>query len=704
MIPRGFYFLILLLATISLSPIIAQTSYTGNPFFANDTTLLPSVDLGEVVVQSARERRTLQELPVSTSLIPQVTIEQQQIEGLSDLTSRVPNLYMPSYGSKLTSPIYVRGIGSRINSPSVGLYIDHVPQFDKSSFDIEFVDIERIEVLRGPQGSMHGRNTMGGLIHVFTISPENAPAITASFTAGNYGLRNSGLQLNQAVGDRTAIQLGARLHKRDGYFNNDFTGEKADALEVTNARFRLLHKWESPLKSDFNISFEESKQGGYPYGKVDPVTGKRQNVNYNEPSGYDRTLLTAGLVNSYRMGNWIFRAASSAQYIDDLQTIDQDLSTGPLHYLVFQDQKQSNFSQEITATFDSERINITTGLFGFLLELDKDVDVYIGENKNTVSRKGYIHNNIGAASFTQATFKELPIRGLSLTSGIRVDWERAKQDYKFTRESNGTITPVDDTEETMSFSEILPRLALDYKISRVLNAYISLTKGYKTGGFNSTFERAEDKTFNAEHSFSYETGIKSKWLFNRIRLSASAFYMDWANQQVYQPVPSGQGSMLKNAGKSVSKGLEGELTVKPLSHLEFYVSYGNTHATFTKYMKNDSTDLTGKYLPYVPKYTVHNGMNVNIPFRNTLLKKIHFNINQQWIGKLYWDDENKYYQPTYDIVNAKLTFMLPKTEISIWSKNILDRNYNIFEFSALGSRFAQAGAPAHFGINVKVTY
>ena len=132
---------------------------------SRDSSYIPPVELESFEIKASKEKNVLQELPMAASVLKGRHVEQQEINSLTELSSRVPNLFMPDYGSKLTSPIYIRGIGSRINSPSVGLYVDNVPYFEKAAFNFEFFDIERIEILRGPQGTLYGRNTMGGIIY-----------------------------------------------------------------------------------------------------------------------------------------------------------------------------------------------------------------------------------------------------------------------------------------------------------------------------------------------------------------------------------------------------------------------------------------------------------------------------------------------------------------------------------------------------------
>ncbi|MDR0814784.1 MAG: Plug domain-containing protein, partial [Bacteroidales bacterium] len=136
-----------------------------------DTFKIKEIVMDEVVVRSFKHDRNFRTQPISAATINRISIENRNISGIKDISSLVPNLFIPDYGSKLTSPVYIRGIGSKINSPSIGLYVDGIPYFEKSAFDFDMNEIESMEVLRGPQGTLYGRNTMGGLINVHTKSP-----------------------------------------------------------------------------------------------------------------------------------------------------------------------------------------------------------------------------------------------------------------------------------------------------------------------------------------------------------------------------------------------------------------------------------------------------------------------------------------------------------------------------------------------------
>ncbi|MGB4413635.1 MAG: Plug domain-containing protein, partial [Paludibacter sp.] len=151
--------------TINIS-IICCFLFVFNPINATNIPIekIDSIGLNEIVVQASRDNSKLKTIPNSVSIISSKQIESLGINSLADVTSTVANLFMPDYGSKLTSPIYIRGVGSRINAPSVGLYVDRVPYFEKAAFNFDFFDVNRIEVLRGPQGTQYGRNTMGGIV------------------------------------------------------------------------------------------------------------------------------------------------------------------------------------------------------------------------------------------------------------------------------------------------------------------------------------------------------------------------------------------------------------------------------------------------------------------------------------------------------------------------------------------------------------
>ena len=190
---------------------IALTLLTTGTAWAEDfpKDSLKIVDIEEVVViATPKENRKLRDLPVAATVLSQDNMRANQVNSVKNLTGIVPNLFIPDYGSKLTTSIYIRGIGSRINTPSVGLYVDNIPYIDKSAFDFNYADIERIDILRGPQGTLYGRNTMGGLIKVHTKSPFTYQGTDIRMGAATYNNYNVSLTHYHRTSDRFAFSTG----------------------------------------------------------------------------------------------------------------------------------------------------------------------------------------------------------------------------------------------------------------------------------------------------------------------------------------------------------------------------------------------------------------------------------------------------------------------------------------------------------------
>jgi outer membrane receptor protein involved in Fe transport len=184
----------------------------------------------------------------------------------------------------------------------------------------------------------------------------------------------------------------------------------------------------------------------------------------------------------------------------------------------------------------------------------------------------------------------------------------------------------------------------------------------------------------------------------------AVFYIDWTNQQIYQTVPSGTGSMLTNAGKSESKGIEFEMKALPAKNLETWLAIGYNEAKFVEYVKNENEDYSGNYLPYVPKISFNIGGNYTVDLNKSWLEKIRFYLTYNGFGKHYWKETNVAYQDYYGLLNGRISFERNNISLSVWSKNMLDEGYNSFYFQAIGNSYAQLGKPATLGINLKVQF
>ncbi|MDR1437349.1 MAG: TonB-dependent receptor [Candidatus Symbiothrix sp.] len=666
-----------------------------------DTLANRSVSLDEVVIHSFKQDGDFRILPAAASTIDRAVLQNQNISGIKEISALVPNLFMPDYGSKLTSPVYIRGIGSKINAPSVGLYVDGIPFFEKSAFDFDLNEIESIEVLRGPQGTLYGRNTMGGLINVHTRSPLRHQETSVSVSTGNYAHLNGSVVHSAKPNDRFGYALSGGYTHSGGYFTNRFTGKSADDLDAGSGRIRLEWCIKPDLLLKVTHISDYSAQGGYPYARLDSLTGQTGDVNYNDYSSYRRNLSSSGASLLYTTSRFSLNSQTAFQYLSDKQGIDQDFS--PLNtYFAVQKQKQWTVSQEINIKSVSDSpYRWLAGLFAFRQQIDNEV-ILAYKSQNYSTRKIYDMPASGISFYHRSVLNDWPAKGLSFTLGIRYDYEKAENDYLAYRDTTGRANRTDEFQSKLDFSQLTPQIIVQYLFSGSQAVYASASRGYKTGGFNSSFEREEDRSFQPEYSWNYEAGWKGQFLQNRLQAEVCFFYIDWKNQQIYRTLPSGRGSMLKNAGRSGSRGVELSLQGELFEHFFLTAAWASTHATFKAYIQNADIDYTGKFLPLVPARTIALGGDYQLPVRSGWMEQWTVSLHYTGTGKLYWNEDNRISQPYYGLLNGKIAASKGMITFSLWAKNITQAEYTAFYFESMGNGFAQKGKPFTAGAAVSV--
>lgn len=743
---------------------------------------LKVMDIEEVLVIAApKENRKLRELPAAVTLLSQQDMQANQVNSLKSLTALVPNIFIPDYGSKLTSAIYIRGIGSRINTPSVGLYVDNVPYIDKSAFDFNFSDIERIDILRGPQGTLYGRNTMGGLIKVHTKSPFSYQGTDLRLSAGTYNNYTASVTHYHRVSNQFAFSTGGFYEYSGGFFKNSFLNKKVDRSQAGGGRFRGIYLPTPNLKLDLNVSYEYSDEGGYPYfytGAIDPQKERHSadigKIVNNEPGSYYRNLLNAGLNLEYQGHNYIMSSVTGFQYLKDRMFIDQDFLSDRT-YTLEQKQNQKTITEEIT--FKSKgagrRWDWVTGAFGFYQWLDTNAPVTFKEDgigmiqsmmdgamanspvkmkllDETMPIPGLFDTpTLGAALFHQSTFNDLLVEGLSATVGLRLDYEKVKIDYnssaamKYQMSMGGRPMgePGVQTVEIIGkadndYVQLLPKFSLKYDFDKHNNVYASVSRGYRSGGYNIqmfsdllsdqlmqrpgkgeelTPEQVEQTiTYKPEYSWNYEVGSHLTLWEGRLWADLAAYYMDTRDQQIAQFAESGLGRITVNAGKSRSYGAEAALRANLTDALSLNASYGYTYATFTDYVINQKTadgslqekeNYNGNYVPFVPKHTLNVGAQYvfHIAPRHWL-DRVQVNANYNGAGRIYWTEQNNASQSFYGTLNGRVSLEKGNGQIAFWVRNALDKDYTAFYFESMGNGFMQKGRPVHFGVDVRCRF
>ncbi|NJK97147.1 MAG: TonB-dependent receptor [Bacteroidales bacterium] len=622
---------------------------------------------------------------------------------------------MPEYGSKLTSPVYIRGVGSRINSPSIGLYVDRIPYFEKSAFAFDFNDVERVEILRGPQGTLYGRNTMGGIINVITRAPQNFREIKVLTDFGNYGFMKYYASVNQPLGSKAAVLMNGGYTQRNGFYDNQYHNESVGSDYTKNGSLKLRYNPVKPLVLTFKLGAERSYEKGYPYGIADSANNIKE-INYNHKSRYFRDIVDNSLTASLYMKNIVITSVSAFQFLKDKQDIDQDFLPKD-YYIVKQGVNQKLFSQEILLSANhSQNLEFTIGAFGFLQDINRDIDLTYGTQSNEVRLipgNGYIknngENNSGIAAFGQTTVKNI-LGFMELTVGLRYDYEWNDLKYIHNNIINAKQVLKKDTLFQAGFGQFMPKLALRFNIAENTSVYLITSKGYRGGGFNTSYIRVEDETFNAESSWNYEAGIKSDIIKDVISVNAAMFYIDWNNQQVSQrvrdTVSGAVGNMYKNAGKTYSKGVEMEVLVNPFNGLKLGGNFGYTEAKYLDFRPSllSEVNFKGKYLPFIPRSTYSAFGGYRHPLNSKFIKSVSINFSLQGNGKQYWNDENTRLQKSWSVVNGQISANTPWFEISLWSRNMLNKEYFTYMFymDQFKNWYAQKGQPFTYGVSLSV--
>lgn len=661
-----------------------------------DSSTYKRVDLDEVTVTEFKENRH-NLTPTSISTANARLLGDLEVTSLKELTAVMPNFYMPDYGSRQNTPIFIRGIGAKTKSPAVGFYVDGVPHFENSAFDIDMNDIAAVDVFRGPQGTLYGRNAIGGLISVHTRSPLDYQGTRVKV---GYGSRNdvmAQLSNHTKLSDRLGFSVAAGFHHNDGFYRNHVTGDKADAISSGMGRIALVWKPARLWTLRLNSMLDYSDQNGYPYGVYDRSSNTTAAVGYNRNSTYRRLISTSGLNARYDGRLVSFNAQTAFQFIKDKQGIDQDFTANDL-YFVTNKIRQNMVSQEFTLKSNhTGRYQWIVGAFGMVQNVHNTVETqYLSKDYSTPT---YYRIPVYAlALYHQSSYNIW--RGLSATVGLRFDYEYSKDNYRKDRLalSSGERSTTSTFDARLHFDQFTPKFSLQYLSTRGNLFYASVVRGYKAGGFNQSIQVEADRTYAPEYNWNYEVGTKLNFIEGRLSTELALYYIDWRHQQVNQTVP-GLGNILHNAGHSNSKGLELNVVARPFSGLLMQLSYGYTYAQFLSYKKSEKVDYAGHMLPMVPRQTLAlNGSYVVRPHAGWV-DHITFSAGLAGIGKIYWSEDNDMAQRFYALLNAKVSATKGIFTWEMWGKNLTNTRYSTYWFKS-SAEYAQKGRPASWGTSV----
>jgi len=650
-----------------------------------------NIKLGEIIVTAQKVEENIQRVPISMSVFDDTKIESSKINNLTEMTYHTPNLYAKqNINNKM---VIMRGISShniQLNTP-VGLFIDDINYPMNFMQNPDLVDVERVEILRGPQGTLYGRNTEAGAIKIITKKPSNETKGKLFLETGIYDTPSKNTMFTKVGGsisgavqkDKLYMGLAFQKEKSDGYIENVNNGNnKAAKIDHTTAqlKLRLTPSDNTDISLIGNISRNDNGYGSMRYTTGSSITD-RYKINWNSTNNKweDKNNGQALKVEHKDKDYSLVAITTHNNFETDFQ---HDGEFGPI---IVPDQKwlfdNKSMSQEvrISSPSNNRKLEWLFGLYGFKDKNNAKAEFFGTQKHTNFENKGY-------ALFTQETYRLTD--KFNITGGLRYDYYKAEGDH------NNFSTA--SYSKDMNNSDILPKIALSYDFSEDILGYISASKGLLAGGYNYAFSNSSDNlTFEPESTWNYEIGLKSSFLDNTLIVNGALFYIDIKDKQVEEMITPPYVRNITNAAKAISKGLELDLMYKPNSNINIYAGLGITKTEVDEWT-TATFDYKGKKLSHAPKYTYNLGLEYF--FNSDYFVKTDI----LGVGDFYTDAKNMDKIDGYTTVNMSLNYIGEEWDFSLWAKNIFDKEYVTSKGTYILGNIAEDGEPRTIGF--KITY
>jgi iron complex outermembrane recepter protein len=672
-----------------------------------------------ITVTARKESEPALSIPLSVSAVTESTLRDADIQVVKDAAAYAPNAFINEFSARALSNPFFRGIGGSPTNPGVSTFIDGVPQLNSFSSSIEMVDVGQIEFVRGPEGTLFGRNTAGGLINITSREASETWTTRAEGAFGNYNFRNLRASVSSPLlKDRLSLNLAGGYSGRDGYTVNDLTSRDLDRRAAGFGKGQLFFKVSDRLKIRWIISGEHDQDGDYALGDLGYIRANPDHVNRDFEGYTHRSVGSTTLLVDYGGRAIDFSSITGGVRWKNHSLTDLDYQTASLAnygFYAVRDvvDQQHQFTQEfrLASAKDKEislgnalSMNWQTGIFIFNQSYRQgarnDISSVYGFFPSMLSTSFTDLDDWGLGIYGQAEFTAW--KKLHITAGLRSDYE--DKDAKLGAAKNLTDSFSD------SFSEVSPQFSVAYRYTPNQMTYVSASRGYKAGGFNPAPTGipapAGTESYGAEHTWNYELGHKSKWLGDRLESTVSLFYIDWKNLQLNQQIPySGGQYYIGNAGAANSKGLEVETRFFPFSWWELFGTVGTTHARFLGKSKaynanlGDNQPVGGNALPYAPTFDANMGTQISwAPSRRLSL---YLRIQVAVYGDFQYDASNAMSQASYSLTNFRGGVRGKRWFAEGWVDNAFDTHY-----VPIAIPYAQLGAPSGYigEIGAPVTY
>ncbi|PCI34229.1 MAG: hypothetical protein COB54_00065 [Alphaproteobacteria bacterium] len=709
--------------------------------------------LEEIVVTARKREESLQKVPISVSAFSEKDLAAMSVSDLREAAQFAPNVVFNNTGPAGSSApaIFIRGIGQAASNevffdPGVGIYLDGVFVGRPLGLDLDMVDVQRLEILRGPQGTLFGKNTVGGAINLITAKPNDELGGKLELITGRFNRIDAKLSLNlPLVPGKLAANFSGAIRKRDGFGErlDIFTGDKIGEMgDVDKLSGRVKINWVASENVEILLALSATKvrETGWTRRVLDynadlgllallsnflepdygPVflEGLKLNQSYaTGPNTNHSNSWDTALTINWNLGDVSVKSITSYKDLDLEAGVDPD---GSIYDIIKQtnEWEQKQFSQEFLingASFD-DKLDWVMGLYYYSENVDYYVETYVLDPLwdflgADLGGSRIVDQNIKSYSaFGQATYAMN--EKLSATVGLRYTYEEKSMARQGFRLHTG-VENILFGERSENFDSFSPRFGLEYQLNKDFLTYVSVAQGFKSGGLNGRSMASNDfLPFDSETVWTYEFGLKSEWFDRRLLFNTALYYSDYKNIQ-FQSISSDPDTaqpitIIDNAGKAEIKGFEAELKAVVAEGFILTANVGYTDAKYTE-IKQSVGISTDNRFPEIPEWSYALAANYTVEIGNS--GSLSGRVDWTYRSKVFHDAPNSEIiaQDGYGLLNARLSFETSDGNwtISTFVTNLADKKYILGGANflmGLGFAEGQIGRPREWGASVQYRF
>lgn len=703
-------------------------------------------EMAPIMVTAQKVEEDLQQVPIAISVLDAEAIDDSRSWQLSDLGNLVPSLNISQH-IDMNRLVTMRGVGAFSRNigfdARVGVYLDDVFLGPSAGLNLDMLDIERVEVMRGPQGTLWGQNTVAGAINIISKKPDNAFGGQVDLGAGNYDQRQAKLGLNIPIIDHKLIAGLAYSHsEREGLHTDIATGAELDDQDTDSIRGKLRALISE--RAEFNLNVDgaftrrhamlgEPLTDSFAFGPDTVAPATYEEAFTSDPSEATDTYGIAGALDYELADNFLLTSTTALRHNRCRFTNDADYSVLDLFSIDYLDQ-YSQFSQELRVSSPADNRLIWTGgiyysrqdsdtdrtaFFGSLIPILGDPSLLPG---NTVSNAGEMISS-SYSLFVNGSYALTA--QLNAIAGLRYTYETKEADYLLDGSNSGIFDiAVLDFDDTLRDSTLSPTVGLSYTFTEAMTGYATITTGHKSPGVNLDFLSNSDVaagiSFDKETVINHELGLKSRFFDNRLGVNLAVFYARYDDYQANQFMDLGGGATsisIKNAAEVISQGGELEMVWRPAKEWKISTALSILDAYFADFPGGgrEGSDATGNDLPFAPHFASNVGVGYWAPEE---IAGGHVGIQAAYAhtGRQYTTPSNVETQAlsgggtvpygvvdSSDLFSAQISFT-PNSkgwQMNLWVKNLTDAEYQTDTFrDFFGTILVTRGLPRTFGAEV----